>query len=189
MKPPHVVLDACVLYSFAVRDLLLRLAVEGLLRVRWTETILDETFDSIRRTRPDLDPERLERTRRLMCEAIPECLVTGYEDLIGTLELPDPDDRHVLAAAIRCRARAIVTYNLRDFPDGLLEAHEIEALHPDDLVMELLDRSEPSVIGVVEEQAGALQAPALSVEKLCGILSKHGLVQSMARVQDARAGR
>ena len=189
MNSSTVVLDACVLYSFAVRDLLIRLAVEGLLRARWTETILDETFDSIRRTRPDLDPGRLLRTRRLMCEAIPECLVTGYEELVETLDLPDPDDRHVLAAAIRCQAQAIVTYNLKDFPDGPLAAHEIEVLHPDEFVMELLERSERSVIGVVEEQADALRGPFLSVEELCDILSRHGLVQSMARIRAGRAER
>ena len=189
MTSSTVVLDACVIYSFAVRDLLMRLSFEGLLRVRWTETILDETFGSIRRARPDLDPERLLRTRRLMCEAIPECLVEGYEELIETLELPDPGDRHVLAAAIRCQARAVVTYNLKDFPAGTLDSYEVEALHPDDLVMELLDRSEQSVIGVIEEQAGALRDPALSVDELCDILSRHGLVRSVSRIRAVRAGR
>ena len=62
----------------------------------------------------------------------------GYEDLIEGLHLPDPDDRHVLAAAIRGRTDVIVTANVRDFPPEILTPFEIEAQHPDEFVMHLL---------------------------------------------------
>ena len=101
MPAPIVVYDACVLYPSALRDLLLRVAAAGLVRARWSERILDEVFANLVAHRLDLDPARLLRTRALMCEAIPECLVSGYEPLVGDPDLPDPDDRHVLAAAIR----------------------------------------------------------------------------------------
>lgn len=117
--------DADVLHPPGLRDLLVRLGQTGLFRARWSEQILDEMVASILRRRPDLDPERLARTRQLMCEAVADCLVTGYEPLINGLSLPDPDDRHVLAAAIRCSAQVIVTANLDDFPAAALERFNI----------------------------------------------------------------
>src|SRR5688572_3159148 len=93
--------DACVLYPMSLRDLLVRLAMTNLFRGRWTDEILDECFRNILAKRPDLSASALERTRALMNLAVRDCLVTGYEPLIAGLELPDADDRHVLAAAIR----------------------------------------------------------------------------------------
>lgn len=81
--------DASVLHPASVRDLLVRLGATGLFRARWTERILDEMVSSILRRRPDLDAARLARTRQLMCEAIRDCLVTGYEPLVEGLGLPD----------------------------------------------------------------------------------------------------
>src|SRR5450759_1201889 len=101
-----VIYDANVLYPSTLRDVLIRLAQTGLVQAKWTETILDET--------------RLQRTRNLMNLAVRDAVVTGYEPLIGSLNLPDLDDRHVLAAAIRARAQIIVTFNLRDFPPEAL---------------------------------------------------------------------
>jgi predicted nucleic acid-binding protein len=107
-----VVYDACVLYPASVRDLLIRLARTGLFRARWTERILDECFRSIVVGRPDLEG-KLDRTRRLMEAAVPDALVSGFESLAEKLTLPDADDRHVLAAAIRSGAQVIVTANLK----------------------------------------------------------------------------
>ncbi|MCP4663681.1 MAG: PIN domain-containing protein, partial [bacterium] len=98
---PIAVLDACVLYSAPLRDLLMRLASGGLLQARWSERILDEAFRALLAHRPDLDPARLQRTQQLMCQALPDAMVRGHEELVEELELPDPDDRHVLATAIR----------------------------------------------------------------------------------------
>jgi predicted nucleic acid-binding protein len=121
--PFTVVYDACVLHDSLVRDLLIRVAAKRSLnvRARWTRQILDEMIRSILARRPDLDSSRLARTRQLMCDAIPDCLVTGYETLIEGIELPDPDDRHVVAAAIKAGADVIVTYNLRHFPSAALQ--------------------------------------------------------------------
>lgn len=95
--------DADVLYPSTLRDLLIRIAQAGLVQAKWSDQILDEVFKNISENRPDLDAEALARTRRLMVTAIRDCLVTGYEPLVSALELPDPDDRHVLAAAIKAR--------------------------------------------------------------------------------------
>ena len=112
----QAVLDANVLYPSHLRDLLLRLSIAGMYRARWTDTILDETFRSISADRAVLDPQQLRRTRELMNSAIEDVLVRGYERLIETVDLPDADDRHVVAAALRCGAEVIVTRNMRDFP-------------------------------------------------------------------------
>lgn len=87
----------------------------GLVQAKWTDQILDETFRNLKANRPDLSPERLTRTRELMGDAIRDARVEGYEHRISELELPEPDDRHVLVAAIYSGADLIVTKNLSDF--------------------------------------------------------------------------
>lgn len=129
-----VVYDANVLYPSMLRDILLRLAGSGNFRARWTNKILDEVFRNLKSNRPDLDPTKLDRTRNLMRQAVDDCLVTGYEDLVESLCLPDRDDRHVLAAAIRCGAQVIVTVNKRDFPKTRLEPFDIEAQSADEFL-------------------------------------------------------
>lgn len=131
-----VVYDANVLYPSMLRDVLIRLANTGIFQARWTDTILDEVFDNLQTNRPDLDPNRLARTRTLMCEAVDDFLVTGHEDLISALHLPDPDDRHVLAAAIRCSAQVIVTENKRDFPESELKKYDVEVQSADEFLCE-----------------------------------------------------
>lgn len=114
-------LDASVLYPAPLRDLLPELAVSDLHRAKWSNAVHDEWINALLRTRPDLTRERLERTRDLMNAHTRDALVAGYEDMIEVLALPDPDDRHVLAAAIKGRADLIVTANLKDFPADALD--------------------------------------------------------------------
>ena len=101
--------DACVLYPAPLRDLLMRLALTDLFRARWTDAIHEEWIRNVLANRSDLKREQLERTRDLMNAHVRDCLVTGHENLIEGLNLPGPDDRHVLAAAIRAGAGVIVT--------------------------------------------------------------------------------
>lgn len=136
---PFVVLyDANVLWGDIQRDLLIRVAQSGLVQAKWSDQILDETFKSIREKRPDLPAAKLDRTRALMCRAVRDSLVTGYESLVGAVELPDADDRHVLAAAIKAGAQVIVTWNLKHFPADALVGWNIEAKTPDDFVLDQL---------------------------------------------------
>jgi hypothetical protein len=153
-------------------------------RARWSAAILDECFRSVLEHRPDLKPEALQRTRELMTEAVPDCMVTGFEGLIDGLVLPDLDDRHVLAAAIRAGAQAIVTFNLDDFPAERLEPYNIQAKHPDDFVIDTLDLSPGSVARVIAEQAGALRNPPRSVSELLDTLRDQRLVRSVARLRE-----
>jgi len=119
-----------------------------------------------------------------MCEAIPECLVEDYEHLIDGLELPDPDDRHVLAAAIRCEARTIVTANLDDFPETALSEHGVVAKHPDAFVHEMVTDDPDRVAGVIHEQSSALRSPPQTVEDLLTRLERNGLKRTVQMLRD-----
>lgn len=175
-----VVYDASVLHPSTLRDLLIRIAQAGLVQARWTDTILDETFGSILRRRPDLDPRRLERTRGLMCAAVRDCLVAGHEQLIEALKLPDPDDRHVLAAAIKARAQVIVTSNVKDFPDSALAPWNVEAKGPDDFVLDQFHLDGPAVHGAVQRVADGWSKPPGTVDDVLDRLERDGLVEAAA---------
>ncbi|PRI11476.1 PIN domain-containing protein [Leucobacter massiliensis] len=146
--PRVVVYDANVLYPSTLRDVLIRVGLARLVQPKWTEQILDEVFRNLRENRPDLEATRLNRTRRLMNDAIRDASVSGYEPLLAGLELPDPDDRHVLAAALHARASTIVTRNLRDFPENHLRPWGVTAQHPDDFLCEL-HSDHPDALGAI----------------------------------------
>lgn len=177
-SPFTAVYDACVLYPAPLRDFLVRLGQTGRFRARWTRQIHQEWKRNLLKNRPDLDASRLDRTSDLMDDAVPDCLITGYEDLIGGLRLPDADDRHVLAAAIRCHASVIVTFNERDFPAEILGAYGIEALHPDVFIDDLFDLDPAAVVLAAQRQRGALRHPPMDAESYLAILLKQGLVQT-----------
>ena len=121
MSPPiTAILDACVLYGARLRSFLMYLAMSDLLWARWTHRIHEEWMRNVLENYPHLTREKLERTRDLMDRHALDAIVTDYEELVASLTLPDPDDRHVLAAAIRAGADAIVTFNLADFPAEVL---------------------------------------------------------------------
>src|SRR5690349_13225654 len=115
-----VLYDSCVLYPAPLRDLLIRLALTDLYQAKWTKDIHQEWIRNLLKNRPDLSEDKLQKTREKMDLHTRDCLVEGYEELIDGLTLPDPNDRHVLAAAIRASAQLIVTYNLSDFPSHIL---------------------------------------------------------------------
>jgi predicted nucleic acid-binding protein len=127
-------LDACVLYPAPVRDLLMELAVADLYRAKWSDAVHEEWIRALLLNRSDLTREQLERTRDLMNAHVRDALVVDFERLIDVVDLPDPNDRHVLAAAIRGRADLIVTANLKHFPLDMLGRWGIEAQHPDEFL-------------------------------------------------------
>ena len=165
--PPTAIIDACVLYSAPIRDLIVRLAQAGLLKARWTDEIHEEWMRNLLKNNPNVSPERLARTRTLMNEAVRDCLVTGYSDLVESLTLPDSDDRHVLAAAIRGGAGLVVTFNLSDFPSEALAPHGVDALHPDELFSELLDSAEDVFCEAARLQRQGLRNPSRNSWRLC----------------------
>jgi hypothetical protein len=108
-SPPIVILDACVLYPFQLRNLLIQFAVDRLVGIRWTAQIHDEWIRNLAANSDSLSHDRLVRTRDLMNTVLPDAVVLGHEPLIESVDLPDPDDRHVVAAGIISGASAVIT--------------------------------------------------------------------------------
>ncbi len=153
------VLDACVLYPPSLRDLFMRLASALVYQPRWTEEIHAEWMRNVLEDHPQLTPAQLERTRRLMDRISDESLVTDYEAYLPALSLPDPDDRHVLAAALQAKAGVIVTFNLSDFPKATLAPFGVRALHPDEYLTALFDDAPELFLMAVREHRAALTRP------------------------------
>lgn len=177
-SPFTAVYDACVLYPAPLRDFLMWLGLSGRFRARWSERIHDEWKRNLLKNRPDISSEQLDRTASLMDKAIPDGLVNGYEDLIEGLRLPDPDDRHILAAAIRCSASVIVTFNVKDFPDTALGPFGVEAQHPDEFIDNLFDLDQAAVVGAAQRQRARLVNPPLDIDRYLEVLLKQGLVKT-----------
>jgi predicted nucleic acid-binding protein len=143
LRNTGVVYDACVLYPAPLRDLLMQLAAyaqnKHWFRAKWTDEINNEWIENLLIRRPDLKREALDKTKSLMNSTVDDCLVIDYGPLIGTLTLPDQNDRHVLAAAIQAKATIIVTANIRDFPSEVLDKYGIEAMIADDFICSVVD--------------------------------------------------
>jgi hypothetical protein len=178
-----VLYDACVLYPAPLRDLLMQLALTDLFQARWTDAIHDEWTRSVLADRPDIKPESLARCRELMDRHVPDCLVTGYEALIPTLHLPDPDDRHVLAAAIHAQAELIVTFNLGDFPASVLGSFGIEPVHPDEFIVRLWDEFPEKVLAAARLHRASLKRPAKTAAEYLGTLEQCRLVATSSRLR------
>ncbi len=183
---PVALYDANVLYSARGRDLLMWLARAGVVAARWTDGIHEEWMRNLLRYRPDLERGQVERTRVLMETAVPGALVRGYEHRITALALPDPDDRHVLAATIEAGAEIIVTFNLADFPLDALEPYEIRALSPDAFVMELGREDPDAVVSVARVQRANLRNPPASVDEYLASLARAGLEDTAAWLRTRR---
>ncbi|WP_439630703.1 PIN domain-containing protein [Gemmata sp.] len=174
--------DANVLYPAPLRDCVMRLALTGLFRARWSNDIHEEWIRNVLANRSDLTRERLERTRDLMNAHAGDCLVTGYEALVPSLALPDEGDRHVLAAAIAGRADVIVTFNLKDFPDDALRPFGVSVQHPDEFVCDLIDLDSGAVAAAVRAQRASLKNPPRSAADLLQTLRDNGLVRTVDRL-------
>jgi predicted nucleic acid-binding protein len=167
-------LDANVLYPAITRDILVELARTGLYQARWTADIHREWIEALIR-KQGRDRTRLEGTRDIMNRIIKDSLISGYEQIIPALDLPDPDDRHVLAAAIAGRCDLIITFNLTDFPPTTLAAYAIEARHPDDFLSDCLEQS-PAIFGAaIRKVRDRLKQPAFTVAQYLANMSQQKL--------------
>lgn len=110
-----------------------------------------------------------------MDNAIEGAKVHGFEPLIEALTLPDPDDRHVLAAAIHSGSDGIVTYNLRDFPAETARQYEIEILHPDDFLAQQFGLDAAAVVLAAQRCRARLKNPALSARDYLDVLRRQSL--------------
>lgn len=171
--------DACVLYPQTLRDVLISMARTDLFRARWSADINDEWSRNRLARNPELAVQ-IRRTVELVNESVPDCLVTGYRPLIPSLTLPDPDDRHVLAAAIVGRADVIVTTNLKHFPADVLSPFGIEPQHPDEFVYQQFGLDVDRVLSAFKGMRARLRRPPMTADEFIRNLDAKGLALTAA---------
>jgi PIN domain len=186
LTPEVVLLDANVLYSVPLRDLLLQPSFTGIYQAHWSPDIEAEWKRNLLAARPEL-AERIERTQAVMRRALPDALVAEYADLIPTLTLPDRADRHVLAAAIVASAEVIVTFNGRDFPAAALAPHGVTAQHPDAFLHGLAAEMPSEVLAGARECFIRLVRPPVTASDYVAVSRRLGLVEIAAFLSDHRS--
>ncbi|PIO99672.1 PIN domain-containing protein [Pleomorphomonas carboxyditropha] len=182
-SPAVAVYDACILYPFHLRNIVVQVAVDGLVDARWTDVIHDEWMRNLLANTPGLPAEHLEATKQLMHVALPEATVAGYEQHIQTVKLPDPDDRHVAAAAIEAGASMIVTWNLRDFPVAELRKHGLVRQSPDAFLVGLYEQAPDMLVGSLANARSNLSRSRVSAVGFVDILRDQKLVKLAAQIE------
>jgi predicted nucleic acid-binding protein len=178
--------DANVLFGARLRSLVIESAKSGLFRAKWTEDIHREWMEAVTKQRPEIIPEALERTRRAMDRAVPDCLVTRYEQLIPSIILKDPDDRHVVAGAIAARASVIVTFNVKDFPQHVLAPFGLHTEHPDDFLMDIENLGPGMLIQAVLADWKHYKNPPLTLDTYLEDLVRAGLPKTAAYLKSLK---
>jgi predicted nucleic acid-binding protein len=169
-----VIFDANVLFSIRLTSLLMWLAMSGLFRARWSADIHREWMTAVAKER-NIAIEALAARRDFMNATVLDACVTGYEDLIVGMQLPDENDRHVLAAAICCDASAIVTFNERDFPNASIQKYGIHTRHPDDFIMDVHYLHNQALVRAAKADLAHYQNPPLDVDAYINGLRKTGV--------------
>ena len=172
------VLDANVLFPIVVRDYLMWLSVHDLYTPKWSAKLLEEFIAIFRKKNMGLLPEQIARQVELINQACPYAMVEKYEDLIATVELPDENDCHVVAAALKCNANVIVTYNLRDFPAAYLDSLGLAAIDPDTFMADMIDLSPEKCCNAFREMVLTKNRPPYTEEAYLSILRKNKLDQT-----------
>ena len=179
-------LDANVLYPMLLRDTLLSLAVAGLYHARWTAAIHAEWTRHLAAKQPHM-AAALPAIALQMNRAVPDCLVTGYEGLVDSIALPDPDDRHVVAAAIAGHADVIVTFNLKDFPREAVAPFGVDVQHPDEFVMNQLQLHKLAALSAIRKMRARWKNPERTAAELIAAMEQRGLPLSADMLREAEA--
>ena len=181
------ILDANVMYPVNVFDILAQFSIEGLFTAKWTEDIDAEWTMNLIENRRDIHKDQIYRRREMQRLAIPDWEVekTKYHPLIEALELPDANDRHVLAAAIAGHADSIVTFNLKDFPPKILDQYDIEAIHPDDFICHQLDLIPYQALTAFKHIRQRLKNPPFTVQQLLNSYERSGLIATVVKLKEA----
>ncbi len=179
-------LDANVLYPVAICDALIEVAATGIYAPKWTARIDDEWLRNLAKDK-GLPEERFHVRRDLMHEACPDWEVPeeAWTSLESGINLPDRDDRHVVAAALAGHADCIVTQNLKDFPASVLEPFGITALHPDEFLLHQLELEPLFVLPAFKAMRARLKNPLFTPEAFAESMNKNGLVQTAAFLRQA----
>jgi len=178
--------DACVLHPMAMADALLSLAATGLFAAKWSRKIEAEWMASIERRRPDLKG-RLDYRRDRMREAAPDWEVAerAWQACAPGLALPDPDDVHVLAAALAGHADCIVTANARDFPADVLAPLGLEIIHPDQFLVAQWDLAPLVTVAAFKRMRARWKKPQATAEDFATALERGGMPVTAQRLREA----
>ena len=187
LEPVVAICDACVLYPFHQRNILVQASVEGLYDARWTEEIHDEWMRNLITNIPAIPLERLHATRRLMEVALPAALVGDFHHHIGSVTLPDPADRHVVAAAIEAKASHILTWNLRDFPVDAVKKHGLVRKTPDEFLAGLYDQAPDLVLASLVNARGNLSKSGVSAQDFLDLLKNQKLAKLEKRLRQHKS--
>lgn len=183
-EPSVAVFDACILYPFHLRNIVVQAAVDRLVDARWTDEIHDEWIRNLAADAPTIPAERLQATRRLMNDALPAATVSGYKDLVPTLNLPDPGDRHVVAAAIATGASTILTWNLRDFPATASKKYALRRQTPDAFLAGLYDEASDLTVGSLANARRNLNKSRVSASDFIDVLRNQKLGELAKRMRN-----
>jgi len=180
-------LDACVLFPLAMVDSLMSLAEAGLYAAKWSTRIEEEWMLALETKRPDLKG-RLGSRRDAMREAVSDWEVpeTAWKVVVGSVQLPDPDDAHVLAAAIAGHADCIVTVNLRHFPDAVVGPYGIEVVDPDKFIINQWDLDQLAAVAAFKRMRARWKKPQATPEDFAQALERGGLPATAIRLREAR---
>ncbi len=165
-----VVLDTCALYPLHLRHTLLRLGERKLYDPRWSRDITMELGRTLARKAKVSQPS-IERLFARMRDTFPEARVSDYRELIPAMTCHEKD-RHVLAAAVRSKAVAIVTFNLRDFPAENTEPHGVGVFHPDEFLLRLLEQRRMDVLDELQRQAASNRRDPRTLPALLDALAR-----------------
>jgi predicted nucleic acid-binding protein len=162
MQPcPLVVLDANVLYPFQLRNFLLHAAAEELFVPLWSDTIVDEFARNLRK-RHGISQAKVDHLVNQMRAAFPDAWGAGYEGAADGVPLPDEGDRHVVELAVKYEAEAIVTNNIKDFPERALAPFQLSAISPEEFADILADFDPRAIFMVAENHRLSLKRAPLS---------------------------
>ncbi|MEM1325703.1 MAG: PIN domain-containing protein [Bacteroidota bacterium] len=178
-----VVLDACVLYSATIRGYLLYLADQKIYQPKWSKDINDEWVRNLLKNRPDLSKQRLSNTVNAMNTYFPDADVKINQDDINVLVLPDPDDRYVLATAIKSKAEKIITANLKDFPEVYINSFNVGIQHPDQFISYLLSTYPEQCLIAFQEQINALKRPPINQTQMLANFRENKLKETASLLE------
>lgn len=170
------VLDTNVIYPIEIRDLLFWFAHYDLYTPKWSEHIFDEWATVMERK--GVVPEEVKKRLDKANLAFPDALVNNYSGLISGLNLPDPKDCHVLAAAIKTNANVIVTNNIKDFPKDYLSSFGLSVKTADDFLTDIIDLNPEEALKAFKEMVLNRRNPDLDAYQLLDILRKQGLTDT-----------
>ncbi|QPF90660.1 PIN domain-containing protein [Bradyrhizobium commune] len=176
-------IDACTLVSPLKRNLLLSLAEAGFFRLRWSVRILEETEAAIEKLLNDKGEhnaaEQAKRARANMETAFEDAMVTDFDNFLSVAAtLPDPNDAHVIAAAVKTQAATIVTENLKHFPEPVLAALNMEAKSTDEFIADTIALDEGRAVAAIRQMRERFKKPAITAEALLLKMESIGLLEA-----------